>query len=46
MRQRAFYLLKYFLVTVCIFIVAKILFMLFKNIFENLRKNEYFIIFI
>ena len=31
MRQRAFYLLKYFLVTVCIFIVAKILFMLFNH---------------
>lgn len=31
MRQRASYLLKYFLVTVCIFIVAKILFMLFNH---------------
>lgn len=31
MRQRAFYLLKFFLVTVCIFIVAKIFFMLYNH---------------
>ena len=31
MRQRAFYLLKLFLVTLCIFVVAKIFFMLFNH---------------